>query len=623
MRKPLIHLTTLCLGMLSSLAMAADSETDLLGGVEKDLTTLRENIAKKREAVAKAVNDASKAEKLKPSTAAYYMDALEKFTTPGGFFPEAERLYYPPRFDTSEEMEPINLAWVALKEEMQRVYTRTSEINSRYANAVSEELQRVARTAQKPEELAKLDQLLSAWEKVPESSPIRVGGANRTRDSLQRLASITRSVLEGLQRNDGIAIATAFGRVNQSTASGMELRSSSLPLRVDTFIEDFRVRVTAPIAQSATEAQREIEKGIIEGKPGAEVEKALASFQSSTTILDRIRNASRSAYTTFPERNQLVEAYRGTLTIMESLKAETADDSYQSVPAFGSDPNYPIGPEFRAFVSKLTSRMADHRRKASAMASAKQNAEERERQVALEKARQAAAETAIKDWRGKLAGVRSAQEALSLADEVPADPNREDRIGWTALAMELRSIARWWLDASLQSVAAQDTNVSDGYGRTHPFIAETRTLRERAMKDAVAKRLKLPQLTHAPLNDLGVREALEKLTDEAVARGDWRQVHDIVGVLALRDSTMSERLAALRSFLTAQNLETAGQYQAAATAYLQVIRTIGDSLPTKEAAERLKKIQVEHPEVPKAEQIPFGEPPRILVNPVPTPAPGQ
>jgi hypothetical protein len=64
------------------------------------------------------------------------------------------------------------------------------------------------------------------------------------------------------------------------------------------------------------------------------------------------------------------------------------------------------------------------------------------------------------------------------------------------------------------------------------------------------------------------------------------------------------RRETLRTFFTAENLEKAEHYAGAARGYLMVIGTVGEGLPTKEAIERLKALQKDHPEMAKVRAYP-------------------
>jgi hypothetical protein len=598
----LLFLLLFCCSEIDGLR-AADQTAGLLANSQKEVETLRAAIVQKRDLVAKAVTEAMKAGRIKPSTAAFYQDALDKFVPGEGLLPEFERLYFPPKFDTSEEMEPINFAWTALREEVQRASARVAELNTQFANAASDALQQAGRSAEKPEELDELDRLFSAWAKLPEVTT-RSSMSRGPRDSLQRLAGVVRAVLSAMQANDPAGAAAAFNRLNANSMNMMDIRSGNLPIRVDTFLEDFRARITTPLLKQVTEAQREVEKGIMEERPHDDVEKALTAFQKGTAMLDRIRNAARNnSYTPFTEQNQMVSQYRASLALVESMKVETEGENYPSVPQFPSDTTYPIGPEFRTYLLKLTAKLAAHRRESSARLEKRREEEQRVRAAEVEKARRDATTQMMKTYRARIAAVKTPEDLLALADELGVANSGDERSGFPQLSLELRSVAGWWLDGSPPARGNPEAAYADPYGRSHQFVGEMHALRGRVLREIAAKRLKLPQILEPPFREMDAREALQKVAEETATRGDWKKVNEILEMLAQWTAPAAgperERLLAIRNYLIAQNLESAGQHQQAALAYLAVIRAVGDALPTKEAAEHLKRIQSEHPETQK------------------------
>ncbi|MES2573040.1 MAG: hypothetical protein V4710_23660, partial [Verrucomicrobiota bacterium] len=68
-----------------------------------------------------------------------------------------------------------------------------------------------------------------------------------------------------------------------------------------------------------------------------------------------------------------------------------------------------------------------------------------------------------------------------------------------------------------------------------------------------------------------------------------------------RDPGSADLLQALRAFFTAQNLELAEQWTDAVRSYKAVLRSSSERAPIKAAAERLKVLAKEHPDVVAAE----------------------
>ena len=209
----------------------------------------------------------------------------------------------------------------------------------------------------------------------------------------------------------------------------------------------------------------------------------------------------------------------------------------------------------------------------------------------------------MKTYRARIAAARTPEDLLALADELAVANSGDERGGFPQLSLELRSVAGWWLDGASPARGNPEAAYADAYGRSHPFVGEMHALRGRVLREIAAKRLKLPQILDAPFRQMDAREALQKLAEETATREDWKKVNEILEMrsqwAAPAAGPERERLLAIGNYLMAQNLESAGQHQQAALAYLAVIRAVGDALPTKEAAERLKRIQSEYPETQK------------------------
>jgi hypothetical protein len=98
---------------------------------------------------------------------------------------------------------------------------------------------------------------------------------------------------------------------------------------------------------------------------------------------------------------------------------------------------------------------------------------------------------------------------------------------------------------------------------------------------------------------MSTRAAVEKLADDAAAKGDWQRVLELLGAIAPRGGSRipaSDRLQAIRSYLTGLNFEQAEMYQEAIAAYQVVLQQTVAGIPLKETAERIKKLRASHPE---------------------------
>lgn len=104
----------------------------------------------------------------------------------------------------------------------------------------------------------------------------------------------------------------------------------------------------------------------------------------------------------------------------------------------------------------------------------------------------------------------------------------------------------------------------------------------------------------APREDEKPDEYIARMVADARQRKDWprvQEIHEIVlqhhgfsGILQPNDAF------ALRSFLSARNLDAAGVWSSAVTSYIQALKTGSTILPADEISQRIEAIRRTHPE---------------------------
>jgi|GEM_PF-4430699 len=591
-------------------------------------TRLREKADKARTNVESAIAKAAKAGILKTSTEAYYRDVLARFKPVAAGLPTIEGLYYPPRFDTSAEMEPVNLAWDDLHVTMDQIEKEVVSEREKLSRALGEAIEQAARTAEKPDDLDTARKLANALQQLPETSsrPIRSPLSMSQSDAVARVLTAMNAALEALAKKDYPAMALALQRVNGTSYGSSDLRLAGIPLSFDAAWNSFRERLSAVPRTVAIDAERAVEKAILAKKPAAECERLIGEFDTRAQEVERLlfdpsNRMSSGLGLRSDSRIQLITAFRGAVQL-NALIAGESDDSgseYRSNPNPVLDGPFAMSPEFRTFLSSLSSQRAaaqraarDRTEKARVQESQRQQkkAEEdaREQQQKLVAENEARLKVARDKVREQLKGVTKPEDLLAVADGLTAlSAARDSRYAdgqenWITLQMELRQIAAWWADPV---AFGENPAQVQGYerGQSLVFAAELRDLRDRALRQIFTDRFKAPELSKPPLADLAPRAAAEQLADLAGQKGDWLRAYDILRVLATPNrygvtdtSSSGERLAAIKSYLVGRNMELAGQYRDAVTSYRAVLSQLGANLPTKETAERLQALQKEHPE---------------------------
>jgi hypothetical protein len=581
----------------------AAGQPEILAQTEKELALLKQNVAKARAVVEQAIAEAVKADRILPAIGALYLEALAKVPAEEALFTDPQRLSFGMNFDGGADTQAINLSWTNYKDEAQRGFYQAEELATRYTEAVVEALRTAARTAQKPQEVQHVDALIAGMSKFPASPLGRSVLPRRIRMVLQQLSTLVQNVLEATQKEDGPAASRAFAYVYSSALTNVNLEGESSPLRAEGFIEEFRARVRAPFLARAAAVQREAEQMIMGGKSAEEVERQLGVLHVAYMTANALRRSASISYQNGLQRVPMVEYYRSVMRVVHWLKNEDPEavGSRPSIDGMSYDEEFPVGVEFRAFADQLPPRQATHFDALSVRREARRAAEEETRREEEGRRVRAATAELVKTYKHKLALVKTAETALALILELPDGQERGERIDWQALATELHSIAKWWL-AGLPPAPTDDAETTQeapqaGY---HPFLMETRALRDRAMRDVAVNRLHMEELNAPPLRDMSTGAALEKLAQDAANRGEWRRCHEILRVLTRAEGysdAVKDWLPGVRGYLRGQNLELAGQFRQAAESYLAVIGEIGDFLPVKEAGERLRKLQSAHPEI--------------------------
>ena len=128
-------------------------------------------------------------------------------------------------------------------------------------------------------------------------------------------------------------------------------------------------------------------------------------------------------------------------------------------------------------------------------------------------------------------------------------------------------------------------------------------LRQRIEREVMSRALAAPELNEGEALALPLETAVDKFCDTLFTKGDWRRLYRVLEVRSRgpvageNQRQPDETLTALRAFFAGQNLELAEQWAEAAESYRAVLRCVSERVPIKPAAERLKVLAKEHPEV--------------------------
>ena len=209
------------------------------------------------------------------------------------------------------------------------------------------------------------------------------------------------------------------------------------------------------------------------------------------------------------------------------------------------------------------------------------------------------------DLRARLAAVKQPADLEAVAAEIQTwsiqmrNRGGEEREDFSQLIQQLNLLSAAWGSAS-PALLLQERG--GGALISGSFAKELTTLRSRIERDVIARVLKAPELNAPPLAEKAPEAAIDAFCDDLAQRSEWRR---LLQVLQARPQTQfqpygrgveDETVSALKSFFAAQNLELAEQWADAAQAYKTVLRSTGERIPIKSAADRLKVLAKKHPE---------------------------
>jgi hypothetical protein len=452
-----------------------------------------------------------------------------------------------------------------------------------YNEAKNEIRRRVAETvrhASKPEEVGAVIAALKFFETSPRGQP------SSTYFELPTLVNNATNLLTSLQR---LLYAQAAGN---SAAIGTELASMrqqsgwNRTLLTGGELEAREQTIVAP-AQKAVEQTRDaLEAAVAAQKPASELSQLLAAHLEALDRWTTLRPPETRSYNDNPHQKtalgygQLIglrsRLEKGLVPFTESEIAE-AERAVEG-----------IGPKAAVY-------------------------------TALIKAwQQEGEQLAVQRYGEKVASIAkrlgAAQKPADLEAVVPdvaaweQEPIRFRRLGTEnpgQYARYLRTLSFCWSNPSpalhLQAREAETQAVGG------PFGQEIAALKDRVERDVMSRLLNAPELKAPPLSEQPVAAALETLSDDLAAKGEWRRLYELLrtrgpfGREALTGRE-DETVIALRAFFAGQNMELAEQWAEAGQLYKQVLQSASARAPVKPAAERLKLIAKEHPDAFKTSQ---------------------
>jgi hypothetical protein len=334
----------------------------------------------------------------------------------------------------------------------------------------------------------------------------------------------------------------------------------------------------APFQKAQDEAQEALDRLLTSGKGTAEVAVALTKFeeaaersqQARSNISSRMVRDTSGLPTVYRSFAQIVAALdAGQFAQAKNLLSNVRNSNLQALGAAKAASYTQQMSAWEKRIDEETRKSADKRRE---------------------------------EFRARLAALKTPADLEALAAELSKSES-ESRDGREpemprGLASQLNALAAAWASASPNLLIRQNYGDSGDLR----FATEIGGLRQRIERDVLARILRAPELNQPPLAELAPEAAIEKLGDQFAEKGEWRRLLQLIETRAgqgrydgspPRDGDLA---SAVRAFLAAQNFELAEQWADAVLSYKTVLRTPSERAPVKQAAERLKELNKQHPE---------------------------
>ena len=208
----------------------------------------------------------------------------------------------------------------------------------------------------------------------------------------------------------------------------------------------------------------------------------------------------------------------------------------------------------------------------------------------------------VNEMRERLNGVKLAVELEVIADKLSDEERFAEKddapFFFKGLGILLGGLADDW--RSLNPVSPLTRQLNQGAGA---FSTEIETLRQKIIRDLLSQLLRAPELKQAPMADQPLDAALDSLCKKLASEGAWQRLLEMLkarewsGLLSAEKGLANkDAIHSIKAFLAGQNFELAEEWADAADAYEAAIQTKADGAPIKEASERMKILEKEHPE---------------------------
>ncbi len=468
----------------------------------------------------------------------------------------------------AESIGRINAAWGAFGTAVRDLQSWRTEIRPLLREYATNVAMRAWRQAQLPQDLAPTLDMLQAVRTMDIS--MRVEPDYQTLDNVIELMTISQRFLEAFAADEMGSLSNA----SNALLSGRTGRPAQLALPPE--VEQWRRRFVDKVAAQLIAAREKANALVVAGAPSADLLPAASTIESLEAKARALEDQRFGRGYVDQNAQNFVRTYARMLAAMEQND----------------------WPQARQIMGEL--KMTSSRLSSPALKMVVKKREEIEKwEAAAEEARRAKAEENI---RQRVAAISDKASAAKLADELHVEANSmsgRERNDLPALEQRLREIVAIW-NAEVVPPISYQTWMDGQSGHTWGEAIDA--LRKRAIRESLAGRLEVPELLQPPLSTQPPATAVRQFCRGLFTKSEFARLHSILTASmgafpGDRMGAESEEIRGLKTFLTAQNLERAEQFSEAIMAYREVLACIGEFVPVDAAAERLRSLKKEHPEI--------------------------
>lgn len=322
------------------------------------------------QAVEAAIENALQTKTLHSSTETYYLSVLNAFRAlPEVYSQPIPQI--PPRFDTSEEMESINLAWHRLDLVTRQNYTQLLVLTRQAMDLCEELMDRAVKHGEKAEDFDEPLRLAAIARRHTDfEGPVIYDGLSRLnpRPIFMLSADAAVEMQEAMRARQVKDYSRMSESIRRLSASARMSSVSTRPGAVEPMLAEFTRRLVRDYQEDLRPRQEALERALIARKPKAELERMLSELSTLSGETNEMKKIATSPLRFSRERSDPSARPDNPGPLPPVLDRSSAIRVYQAVISFIGGPEnkdspplpelsghemFALDAEFRAFFESL------------------------------------------------------------------------------------------------------------------------------------------------------------------------------------------------------------------------------------------------------------------------------